>query len=181
LSNNKYDGIIGLSQGAAMAALLVCMVRSHSLTTGQANCKNSSMIVKLSLVSLRRKNRTLGLGFSLPVSILVLHADAHICIQISDTHESRIRLKQGASSLYICRYSEYSNVTQLVPSLINGPNLVLSLLYYSLAIDLNDPIVPSQKTIALQKLFPNSKLLSHNEGRPTILFEGRRHLDDDRC
>jgi hypothetical protein len=30
LSNNCYDGIIGLSQGAAMAALLVCMVTYYA-------------------------------------------------------------------------------------------------------------------------------------------------------
>jgi hypothetical protein len=33
------------------------------------------------------------------------------------------------------------------------------------AIDRHDIIVPAQKTEDLQKLFKNSKLLSHNEGK----------------
>lgn len=40
------------------------------------------------------------------------------------------------------------------------------------AVDMHDIIVPSQKTIELQTLFKNSKLLTHNEGQrsPKYLF-----------
>jgi len=33
------------------------------------------------------------------------------------------------------------------------------------AVDRHDTVVPAQKTEELQKLFKNSKLLSHNEGK----------------
>lgn len=37
--------------------------------------------------------------------------------------------------------------------------------FCSLAVDMHDMVVPAEKTMNLQKLFKNSKLLSHNEGK----------------
>jgi len=106
LSKKQYDGVIGLSQGSAMAALLVAMVRNPDSVPGFTPTLRQDF-----------KFAIMCSGF---VSSLEPHAGV------------------------------YTSTTLDIPSMHT--------------VDYNDGIVPAQRTIALQKLFTNSQLLSHSEG-----------------
>jgi len=104
----QYDGIIGLSQGAAMAALLISMLNNPSLIP----------------------------GFTPEITRLANIKFAILC------------------SGFKSSYPPHGRIYDYVPA--NLPTLH--------TVDTGDCIVSAEKTIALQKLFQNSILISHNEG-----------------
>jgi hypothetical protein len=80
LSERHYDGIIGLSQGSAMAALLLSMVSMLlSLVVNQDSLIRRSTTPNASQDSAPRRNRTLNSQYSARVSFLVV---AHESISI---------------------------------------------------------------------------------------------------
>jgi len=104
LSKNQYDGIIGLSQGAAMTALLISMLNHPERVP----------------------------GFHIqpqPIKFAIL------------------------CSGFISSYEPHGKIYG-VPE--NLPTLH--------TVDMQDYVVPAQRTIDLQKLFKNSRIIHHNEG-----------------
>jgi len=105
LSRNQYDGIIGLSQGSAMTALLISMLNNPGKVAGF--CPQKTQPIKFAI---------LCSGF----------------ISNREPHRSIYKIPENLPTLH--------------------------------TVDMNDFIVPAQRTIDLQKLFKNSTLLVHHEG-----------------
>jgi len=105
LSKNQYDGIIGLSQGSAMTALLLSMLSHPERVPGF------------------RPQKTQPIKFAILCSGFISNLPPH---------------------------GQIYGVPQNLPTLHT--------------VDMNDFVVPAQRTIDLQKICRNSQLLKHHEG-----------------
>jgi len=105
LSQNQYDGIIGLSQGSAMTALLISMLNHPERVPGFHPQKPQ------------------------PIKFAIL------------------------CSGFISNYEPHKQIYGIPENL---PTLH--------TVDMNDYVVPAQRTFDLQKLCNNSRMVRHNEG-----------------
>jgi len=105
LSQNQYDGIIGLSQGSAMTALLISMLNKPENVPGFHAKKMQPIKFAILCSGFVSSSAPHGQIYAIPDDLPTLHS-----------------------------------------------------------VDMNDFIVPAEKTIGLKKLFNNSRLIKHNEG-----------------
>jgi len=105
LSKNQYDGVIGLSQGSAMTALLLSMLSHPERVPGFHPTKTQPIKFAILCSGFISNNQPHRQIYGVPENLPTLHT-----------------------------------------------------------VDMNDFVVPAQRTIDLQKLFKNSQLVRHHEG-----------------
>ncbi|CEJ91711.1 hypothetical protein VHEMI07404 [[Torrubiella] hemipterigena] len=143
LSKNQYDGIIGLSQGAAMTALLLSMLKSPEKVPGFKVTKEQ------------------------PIQFAILCSGLSPFLLKDYTGLQLLFIKVfGPSMSRMAVYTKFRIYPRYIASGILLTERFISWLMYNwlLAVDPADTIVPAWKTEALQKLFTDSQLLSHSEG-----------------
>ena len=159
LSQNQYDGIIGLSQGSAMTALLISMVGA---TASPNSLLNRSIYALHS--QLNHPERVPGFHpqKTQPIKFAILCSGAFGLLDVVFL----IPIKTG----FISNYEPHKQIYGIPENL---PTLHSKLMLYShwlllnfflVAVDMNDYIVPAQRTFELQKLCNNSRMVRHNEG-----------------
>ena len=179
LSKNQYDGVIGLSQGAAMAALLLSMVCSSQFPTPFIHIwESKTETICFSCVAQQSHERA-----RLPSRKDSAHQIRDTLLRFS-SQNFRIRfahslMRRSTHTGFISQREPHGRIYALpdnLPTLHSAsshPPLPFSSECRSdcltpagiIAVDMRDGIVPAQKTVDLQGLFKNSQLVTHNEGK----------------